>query len=247
MNRRAFLAGVAALAPCGAAAQDISRNAKALSGDQFTLGEAEFALADVIAPPLYRFTQAPPPYFEKSRQALESILRSEFQIEDRLPPTRWGVRRVVARMTGADRTFQEALVADGAVRVFPQGDDHDFIRRLLALEARARAARQGLWALPAYQEFDALDATGAIGGFHLVAGDVVRAEKFGARFYLNFDDDFRTDFTATAASALHRRWLRDDFDLASLIGAPVRIRGHVLSINGPSIDLKHPLQIERVV
>ncbi|MEO1135898.1 MAG: hypothetical protein AAFW68_04690 [Pseudomonadota bacterium] len=203
-------------------------------------------MADVIAPPLYRLTQGLPPYFEQSRRALESHLRSEFQIEDSLPSTRWGVRRVVLRGPDEGRTLQEAMVSEGAVRVFPQSDDHDFIRRLLVLEARARDMRSGLWALPAYRQFDALNAEGAIGAFHLVEGAIVRAERFGARFYLNFDDDFRTDFTATAASTLYRRWRRNDFDLASLNSARVRIRGYVQSINGPSIDLKHPLQIERV-
>ncbi|MBL4619976.1 MAG: hypothetical protein JKX88_07755, partial [Marinicaulis sp.] len=81
-------------------------------------------------------------------------------------------------------------------------------------------------------------------GYHVVEGIVVSARATRSRFYLNFGDDCRTDFTASAKSSLYRRWLRDEFDLAALEGAKVRIRGFVVDINGPSIDLTHRRQIE---
>ncbi len=244
MRRRGFLAGLTALGVPKILARDDISNAQALSGDRFVTGDTEFMLADVTAPPLYVLGGEIPPHFEASRSALQSLLAEPIEVEDVLPPTRWGVRPVIARQDAA--TLQESLTAKGAVRVAPQTDDYDFIRRLYALEEEARTARTGLWALDNYRIFDAQYAGGAIGAFNLVEGTVLTAEKHGSRFYLNFGEDFREDFTAGAASRLSSGWAKDGFDLAALKGAKVRVRGYVEAINGPSIDLKHPLQIERL-
>lgn len=203
-------------------------------------------LADVMAPPLYVLDDRSPAYFAQSRSALQMLLSSGVETHDALPPTRWGVKPVFATPYDADETLQETLVRLGAVRVAPQTEDHDFIRRLLALEQEARAARLGLWALEDYRVFDAKKAAGAIGAYNLIEGLVLRAEKNGSRFYLNFGEDFREDFTAGAASRFATRWRKNGADLAALNGANIRVRGFVEAINGPSIDLKHPLQIERL-
>ncbi|WP_428408476.1 thermonuclease family protein [Hyphococcus sp.] len=244
MKRRGFITGAASLCASRSFAQTGADNALALSGDRFAMNGAEFMLADVLAPPLYVLDDETPPHFEASRSALQTLLSGVIEVEDVLPPTRWGVRPVIVRTSAA--TLQEILAATGAVRVAPQTDHHDVIRRLLALEAQARAERRGLWALSAYRVFDAADADGAVGAFNLIEGTVLTAEKHGSRFYLNFGEDFREDFTASAPSRLSARWAEDGFDLAALRGARVRVRGFVEAINGPSIDLNHPLQIERL-
>ncbi|PQA88908.1 thermonuclease family protein [Hyphococcus luteus] len=245
MRRRLFLAGAAAMF-ARADAQTFVSNAKALSGARFMSGETEFLLADIIAPPLYTLEKERPPHFEVSRRALQDLLTGALDVEDVLAPTRWGVRRVLAKRTGESETLQERLVAAGAARVRPQTEDHDLIRRLLALEDAARAGRRGLWALPDYRVFDAGKAWGAVGAFHLVEGTVREAGQHGSRFYMNFGEDYRTDFTASAASRLYRRWKKAGTDLVALAGVPVRVRGLVEAINGPSIDLTHFLQVERL-
>lgn len=246
MRRLAFLIAAAACGVSRSFAQTPTPKALALSGGRFAIGDDEYMLSDVMAPPLYVLGDDAPAHFEQSRAALQRLLATDFELEDSLPPTRWGVRPVMAKVTGADETLQELLTAEGAVRIAPQTDDHDFIRRLLMLEKQARTARAGLWALAEYRIFDAAQAGGAIGAFNLIEGTVLRAEKHGSRFYLNFGSDFREDFTVSAASRLYSRWARDGLDLGSLTGSRIRARGHVEAINGPSIDLKHPLQIERL-
>ncbi len=247
MRRRTFIAGLAAWAPIGVHANSIVSNATALSGARFVAGDQEYLLADVLAPPFYSLTVETPPHFKASRQTLDALLSGPLELDDVMPATRWGVRRVSASRSGSEQTLQEVLVRDGAVRVAPESNQHERIAGLLAIEQQARAERRGLWALPGYQLFDASNAEGAIGGFHLIEGTVARAEKHGDRFYLNFGEDFRSDFTASAASALSRRWLKEGADLASFAGAQIRVRGFVDAINGPSIDLKHPMQIEKLL
>ncbi len=81
----------------------------------------------------------------------------------------------------------------------------------------------------------------------LLVGAVLAAVKQGGRLYLNCGEDFRTDFTATAKPAAARRWRKGGLiDLETLTGAAVRVRGYVASINGPSIEIAHALQVERL-
>lgn len=246
MRRRAFLAGLAASVPFCAKAQTAISGGEALSGDRFTADGAEFLLADIAAPPLYTLASETPPHFEAARQALQAALAGAVDVDDVLPPTRWGVRVVHARASGAEQRLQEILIAAGAARVSPQSDAHELIATLLALETQARSAKRGLWALAGYRTFTADNAWGAVGGFHLIEGTVARASRTSGRFYLNFGEDYRTDFTAGARAGLYRRWAETGVDLAALAGARVRVRGLVEAINGPSIDLSHPLQVERL-
>jgi micrococcal nuclease len=65
----------------------------------------------------------------------------------------------------------------------------------------------------------------------------------GGRIYLNFADDWRSDFTisieqdvpALAAAGI---------DLKGLAGKPVRVRGWIEWRNGPMIAATHPEQLE---
>ncbi|VAW04602.1 hypothetical protein MNBD_ALPHA05-1847, partial [hydrothermal vent metagenome] len=136
------------------------------------------------------------------------------------------------------------LITMGAARVAPQSDNLELIDQLLATEEAARAARKGLWALPAYRVFDADKAGAAVGRFHLIEGKVRRIAKVKGRTYINFGADYKTDFTASAGARLYRKWAGQGFDLASLTDARLRIRGFVEAINGPSIALTHRRQIE---
>ncbi|MEO1241809.1 MAG: thermonuclease family protein [Pseudomonadota bacterium] len=222
-----------------------TNGAVALSGDRFRIGEDDFQLADILAPSLYALQSMSPPYVNEAKEHLQQLLtNSPFEFDDIAPPTRWGMRVVRTGESEKTASLEQRLIAAGAARVAPQTDDIAFIERLLTVERIARQGKKGLWSLDAYQVFDADNATGAIGGYHLVEGSVVSARKARSRFYLNFGDDYRTDFTASTTSILYRRWVKAGFDLASLQGARLRIRGFVVDINGPSVDLTHESQIE---
>lgn len=244
MNRRAFLMGAVATAATPARGEEIS-NASALTGGRFMAGGQEFHLADVLAPSAYALHADAEPYFAEARGVLRGLLGSgSINIEAAGEPTRWGARVVHARRAGDDLSIQERVVDAGAARVMPQTDDLALIDRLLAAETRARTARRGLWRLDAYKVFDAGTAEGAVGAFHLIEGTVLNAVSAGRRFYLNFGEDYKTDFTASAKAALYRRWAKTGFDLTTLSGARVRIRSFVDAINGPSVDLTHMRQVE---
>ena len=235
--------GVLTITPAGAD----DRAPFALSGDRFRIGAQDYQLADILAPSAYTLKGAAEPHFETSRNALQEFLTQKtYNFEDVADRTRWGARVVRSKTEDGEQSLEQLLIAAGAARVAPRTDDFDLINGLLVAEAATRRQKSGLWSLNDYRVVDAANAQRAIGGYHLVEGQVVSANKTRSRFYLNFGDDYREDFTASAASAVIRRWSKDEFDPAPLEGARIRVRGFVESINGPSMDLTHRLQVEVV-
>src|SRR5690606_26128459 len=83
-----------------------------------------------------------------------------------------------------------------------------------------------------------------VGGYELVEGRVLLAEKRGGRVYLNFGRHWKEDFTAVIEGPALRLFAGDDFDPLVLEGALVRIRGWVDDRDGPRIEITHPEQIE---
>ena len=243
MKRRCLL-----MAAAGApllTARAFAAGATVLSGDRFMLDGLEYQLADVFAPPLYTFGNETAPFFDEAKSALKQTLGgAALEVEEVAPVTRWGVR--IVRACIGETSAELDLVRRGAARVRPRTDDLEFLGDLLAAEQEARAAARGLWALPDYRVYEARDAEPAVGGYNLIEGVVRQAAKSGSRFYLNFGDDFRTDFTAGATSRIYRSWAKTGFGLEQLAGARLRVRGFVENINGPSIDLTHQRQIEMI-
>lgn len=236
MKRRAVLGG-AILAAFGGRA--LASPGIAADGASFTIADTEFRLADLLAP------AGREPFAVQSQASLQEILASgRLDIVDQAEPDRWGRRVVAAAVETADgvRSVQELLLLEGAARVRPESD-RARIARLLAAEEEARAAVRGLWRLSAYAVRDAATHR-ATGAFYLIEGAVKSATVTKGRAFLNFGEDYRTDVTATASSRDARLWAKTGLDWADLLGKRVRLRGYVAWINGPSIEIVHPMQIE---
>ena len=73
---------------------------------------------------------------------------------------------------------------------------------------------------------------------------MVSAVVIKGRAYLNFGQDWRTDFTFSISPRDRRRFEQQGVDLAGLAGRRVRARGWVTLRNGPLIQLTHPEQLE---
>ncbi|MEM9495118.1 MAG: thermonuclease family protein [Pseudomonadota bacterium] len=244
-----FLKAAVVSGLCAGSTQEPSSQGRpqALAGDRFTLGQRVFQLADIGAPSVYALGASHAPFAVKARAILDDLLARGVQdIESLGEETRWGAGLVKVRLTGGV-VLQERLIALGAARVYPKTDDIAFIGRLLAMEEEARETETGLWTLPAYRirRADAFRVRD-LGAYHLTEGRVLGASARRSRTFLNFGEDYRTDFTATIANGTLRKWRKTPFNPASFEGAMVRVRGYVASINGPSVEVTHPAQIERL-
>ena len=222
-------------------------------GGIFSHSGQSYRLADILVPSLSSRSR-PQPYADEARLALsKSLTGAALHIAPSGEPDRWGrvPAYVYKRHHDRDHTYeprhslQYHLVSLGAARVWPQTDDTNFIRQLFIAEAKARQEELGLWAFEAYRMRQAENASKTVGGVHLIEGRVLQASERRGRAYLNFGEDYRDDFTVTAPWRLVRRWEEEGFiDWMALEGAVIRTRGYVRWINGPSITLAHPLQIE---
>lgn len=155
-------------------------------------------------------------------------------------------------VTAGHEMLQSRLVEAGWARVHPTRDMQMCITALLDAEARARAARLGIWAEPAYQLRDAADTETLLaldGTYQIVAGRIFDVVRKKGRLYLNFGRDWKTDFTVTVAGSDVRlfdspMFAGDQSGTAGVIGRQVRVRGFLTRYNGPSMDVATPGQIE---
>jgi micrococcal nuclease len=138
-------------------------------------------------------------------------------------------------------SLQVALLETGLALVQPlPGADTEVLDANLAAEARAEAARRGIWRTPAAIVVGAEPPTAAltrVGQFALIEGRVLQASAQQRYLYLNFGSDWRTDTTARIDRGVLRVMQRAGFDPEQLEGRRVRVRGTLFAENGPMIEL----------
>jgi len=139
--------------------------------------------------------------------------------------------------------LQGEMLRLGQARVFTAGGAAR-ADEMLKIEAEARSAGRGLWAMSAYAVRDDGEAGRFADSFQIVEGRVVKAAAARDVFYLNFDRDFRRDFTVGIERGALRAFRRAGLEPVSLEGRRIRVRGWVIWRNGPYVAATHPEQIE---
>lgn len=143
--------------------------------------------------------------------------------------------------------LQGAMVLAGLARVYTFADNRSLIPELMLREHVAREQRRAVWNHPYYAVRDAQDTHDLLertNHFELVEGVVRNVAAHRGRWYLNFGETWREDFTITIDRE-HDPVFEDSlFDLHALQGAPVRVRGWVVEDGGPMIRVDHPEAIE---
>jgi micrococcal nuclease len=259
LSVRMLAGAVLLLVPLGAGAEDVAaglrdlgqaRVTEVVDGDTVVLDDGrQVRLVGTQAPklPLGRPNFAKWPLADEAKATLEDL------VLDRAVSLRAGPEaatedrhgRVLAHLFDADgRWVQGAMVEAGMARVYSFADNRALVPQLLVRERAARQAERGIWALAYYAVRTPEEAGGALDTFQLVEGEVRAAEVRNRRAFLNFGDDWRTDFTAFVDTRALRRFEDAGMDLAALAGQRVRVRGWIGLYNGPEIELTHPEQIE---
>jgi hypothetical protein len=80
--------------------------------------------------------------------------------------------------------------------------------------------------------------------YEVVEGRIETVAEVRGRTYLNFGRNWRRDFTVTVAGDAAKLFNGQNEGLAGLKGRLVRVRGWIENVNGPSINLTHPEQLE---
>lgn len=224
-----------------------------VDGDTVTLASgAAVRLVGVQAPklPLGRPGFVEWPLAKQAKQKLYDLLMNR--------PVRlfYGGRRFdrygrkLAQLWRADKHgqpelwVQGALLEAGLARVYTFADNRALARDMLARERGARRNAAAMWRDDFYQVRVPEDTDRLIDTFQVVAGTVVSTAVVRGRGYINFGEDWHTDFTVALAPKVLRQYPELAAVLPSYEGKKIRVRGWIKRFNGPMIEVTHPEQIE---
>jgi micrococcal nuclease len=148
---------------------------------------------------------------------------------------------------GREEWVQGTLLANGYARAYGLPESFACARELLAHEAEARRKRLGLWSNGVYRAMSA-DRPGELmklrGKYVRVIGTIVSVGRTKGATYLNFSNDWRTDFTARIDKRVLAANPEFDRSLDGLANKTVVLRGWIERRNGPLIGIADPSQLE---
>jgi endonuclease YncB( thermonuclease family) len=155
--------------------------------------------------------------------------------------------RLLAHLVGPDGAWvQGELLSRGMARVYTFPDNRARAAEMYQREAAARAARRGIWADPFYavRPADPAVLAGDVDTFQVIEGEVLSAAEVRGVVFLNFGDNWRTDFTIRLDRRAARLFRKSGLGPESYQGRRLRVRGWLKMWNGPMIEASHPEQIE---
>ncbi len=157
--------------------------------------------------------------------------------------------QVFVRNGDARQWVQGELISRGHGRAYSLKSGAPCIGALLAREIAVRAAGSGIWSDNFYRVRPAVpagDLRKLKNTFAIVEGMVLKVARVGQRTFVNFEADWRKDFTVIVASRAARLFVANGMDPHTLEGTNIRVRGWIRSFNGPMIEATHPEQVERL-
>ena len=172
-------------------------------------------------------------------EALIARERPAYRVLADAAPDRWG-RLPVLGVLDDGRPLAHALIDAGLARVDPGPGTDLCDPALLPREARARAARRGIWAAPENRPLSAHDSealAARAGESVIVEGRVVSVGERGRATYLDFSRRWQGGFTVIIPEEIWQDLSEKGIDAAYLSGRRIRVRGVMLDWRGPAIEL----------
>lgn len=185
---------------------------------------------------------------DSARDTLQSLIAGKKLGMEGATPDRYGrIAADVYALTdkGEKIWLQAELLGRGLAFIYPPTGGEPHLADLFQAEKDARAAHKSIWGDAGYADLPA-DKPNAIryGRFAFVSGKVVKAERVKNKFYLNFGDDWKKDFTVSIAAHDLHVFRKAGIEPESYAGKTVRVRGWVIRDFGPMMTVTHPAQIE---
>ena len=146
-------------------------------------------------------------------------------------------------MSDASSSLSEALLAAGLAVVLPSPQPN---QTWYALEETARKAAKGLWAEDQGRIKDAAETDLLLqqkDHFQIVRGRVTKTALKSEFLYLNFDSDWRTDFSIGIRRTNLSLFRKAGLSPQDWSGKNIEVRGWLFKLNGPFITVTHPAQI----
>jgi endonuclease YncB( thermonuclease family) len=161
-------------------------------------------------------------------------------------PDRYGRQTAFVFLVPSETLVQEKLLAQGAAIASAAVTERACASLLLAAEAAARQAKQGIWASPSVIKNSETpgDILAGTGRFTLVEGKVLTVRQAGATTYLNFGRNWTRDFAVTIPKRVLPVLEAAGMAPKSLENRWIRVRGFVEARGGPRIEVLRVGQIE---
>ena len=135
---------------------------------------------------------------------------------------------------------QEVLISEGLARVIPDQKLEDITIHLLKVEYQARKEKKGLWEDSAYKIHSAETIKPSAWEMQIVEDKIKKIATIKNNTYLNFGDNWRTDFTILIPSKIRQYYTKKGIDIFSFQDQKIQVRGYVEDFNGPLIKLESP-------
>ncbi len=139
--------------------------------------------------------------------------------------------------------IQGEMLKAGLARVQTSPDNRALAAEMAALEQTARRKSLGIWVMEYYRPKDHAIAGRHHDSFQIISGTVRDVTKIRTTYYLNFGDDWQSDFTIVIKPLPARKFINAGISPAQYEGKKIEIRGWLKSLNGPMIEASHPEQI----
>ena len=218
-------------------------------------GGAQVRLINMLSPrrPLWLKPDARWPAAESAVTALKRLVAGreiELSFEQARTDRHGRLRAQVHVLTPQGRLWvQGEMIGKGLARVYSLPSSRNCARSLFTREVTARRQGLGLWRMAFYAIRPAVPAGEIIklkNSFGVVEGVVHTVARVGPRVFLNFEKEWKSDFTVILEQQAVRLFKNAAIDPAELEGTRIRVRGWVKTFNGPMIEASHPEQIELV-
>ena len=224
------------------------------TGDKLTLDNGtRVVLAGIRAPSyLYKDAVFDParswPYAKQSKDYLAKVILGKSITLHCLGNSTDRHGRTIAQAMLFGKSINQVMVKHGWAFAYPYKTQDNMAQRYYRVEDHARAARLGIWRDTTYQPLPASKPKDIpIGKFVIINGTVQTHGKARQDHYLNFGDDWKSDFTIklnkTNVKHIQKRL---GFPIKALAGKQIEVRGWTEYGGGPMIELVHTARLRLI-
>lgn len=227
-----------------------TRVERIVDGDTLLTIDGDFVrLLDINTPEIHHDGTPSEPFAETAKKALAQLLPPQTEILLQFGDSRKDrYKRLLAHIYTAEGNnwVNGYMVKEGFAHVYSFPDNAFKAEELIPLETTARKAKKGIWSLPRWQVLDASQTIpdDKIGQFSIVQGRVLHTAEVKGIIYLNFGEDWRTDFSVEIPHKYLKKFTDKNIDPASYYKRKkLNVRGRLKPVNGILVTVTHPEQL----
>lgn len=141
--------------------------------------------------------------------------------------------------------IQGEMLAKGFVYADFSLLSEELANELQTIESTVIKGKTGIWSEDSAYKLQNTENV-KIGQFGIIEGQIKKVATVRNNVYLNFGDNWKTDFTVMITPALRKKLARDGISTLELAGQTIRVRGWVREYNGPLIELDTPAHLQLI-